>query len=78
MPSNATPDERQLQYADLELIKNHGFSRVHYDHFHCLTRLARVTGGRGEGVLRRLDHRMLRVAPFLKRWYGIVLMSATA
>ena len=78
VPSNATPDERQLQYADLELIKNHGFSRVRYDHFHCLTRLTRVTGGRGEGVLRRLDHRMLRVAPFLKRWYGIVLMSATA
>jgi SAM-dependent methyltransferase len=74
--ANATPDERQLQYADLELIRRHGFSGVHYDHFHCLTRLTRMTGGRGETPLRWLDYGLLRSAPFLKSWYGVVLMTA--
>lgn len=72
----ATPDERQLQYADLEQIRNHGFSKVTYDHFHCLGRLQRFVGGRAETFLRRTDHWLLRAAPFLRSWYGIVLMSA--
>jgi hypothetical protein len=77
VPNNATPDERQLQYADLDLIRRHGFSRVSYDHFHFLTRAARLTGGRGEGGLRWADHQLLRAVPFLKRYYGIVVMSAS-
>jgi 2-polyprenyl-3-methyl-5-hydroxy-6-metoxy-1,4-benzoquinol methylase len=75
---HATPDERQLQYADLERIREHGFSRVSYDHFRCFARLSRLTGERGETPLRWLDHGLLRVAPFLKSWYGVVVMSASA
>lgn len=78
VPQYSTPDERQLQYADLERIREHGFSSVTYDHFHCLTRFERIVGGWAAGSLRRIDHGLLRVAPFLKPWYGIVLMSAAA
>jgi SAM-dependent methyltransferase len=74
---HATPDERQLQYSDLELIRNFGFAQVSYDHFHCLSRLQRLIGRRGESTLRSLDRGLLRLAPFLKSWYGVVLMSAT-
>src|SRR5262249_14383926 len=74
---HATPDERQLRYADLELIRQHGFSQVTYDHFHCLGRLQRFTGERCQTMLRWIDHRLLRLAPFLRSWYGIVVVSAT-
>jgi 2-polyprenyl-3-methyl-5-hydroxy-6-metoxy-1,4-benzoquinol methylase len=77
VPRNATPDERQLTYADFELMKKHGFARVEYHHFHGVGRLRRVLGGRSSGALRRIDHHLQRVAPFLKPFYGIVLVRAT-
>jgi SAM-dependent methyltransferase len=72
----ATPDERQLHYADLELLKQHGFARVEYKHYYCLGRLRRLTGARLTRSLCWLDHHIQRVAPFLKRCYGVLLVTA--
>jgi 2-polyprenyl-3-methyl-5-hydroxy-6-metoxy-1,4-benzoquinol methylase len=76
VPTHATPDERQLTYADFELMKSHGFAEVNYYHFHGLTRLRRVLGGAGERPLRRADHYAQRLLPFLRRFYGIALIRA--
>jgi SAM-dependent methyltransferase len=72
----ATPDERQLHYDDLELMKRHGFARVEYRHFYCLGRLRRLTGGCLDRRLCWLDHYIQRSAPFLKRFYGVLLVAA--
>ena len=76
VPTHATPDERQLRYADFERMNRHGFVGVDYFHFHCLTRLRRVLGARVERPLRRADHYMQRFLPFLRRFYGITLVRA--
>jgi 2-polyprenyl-3-methyl-5-hydroxy-6-metoxy-1,4-benzoquinol methylase len=76
VPRHATPDERQLQYTDLELMKQYGFSRIDYFHFHLFGRLKRVLGYWSEQPLRRLDSAAQRVAPFLKPLYGIVIVRA--
>jgi len=77
VPTHATPDERQLAYADFERLKRHGFGCVDYFHFHCLTRLRRVLGGRVERPLRWMDHHAQRLMPFLKPTYGIILVRAS-
>jgi 2-polyprenyl-3-methyl-5-hydroxy-6-metoxy-1,4-benzoquinol methylase len=73
---DATPDERQLYYSDFELMKRHGFSSVDYVHFYNLERLQRVLGGRSARMLRRVDYYAQRLLPFLKRYYGILLVVA--
>lgn len=75
--TNATPDERQLQYADFNLMRSYGFARLEYDHFHFLARLNRGIGAWGGPALRRTDHYLLRAFPFLRRLYGAVLVTAT-
>jgi SAM-dependent methyltransferase len=75
VPCDATPDERQLLYRDFEPLRQH-FSSVRLEHFYCLERLHRLTGGRGRRLLRWVDHRVQRVLPFLRRYYGLLLVTA--
>lgn len=77
VPTNATPDERQLEYADFELMKKHGFDKVEYHHFHGLARLRRVFGDWASTPLNTVDHYLQRVFPFLKPLYGILVVRAT-
>jgi ubiquinone/menaquinone biosynthesis C-methylase UbiE len=72
---HATPDERQLYYSDLEPLKRH-FSRLEVHHFYCLERLKRVMGGWVSPSLSWVDHYAQRLAPFLRRYYGVVLVVA--
>jgi SAM-dependent methyltransferase len=76
VPRHATPDERQLTYADLELLKRHGFRRVEYHHFYCFARLKRILGEWSARPLRWIDHYAQRWLPPLKPFYGIVLVVA--
>ena len=73
--TNATKDERQLVYKDLEPLRAH-FSSVQILHFYCLERLHRVVGRRLRKPLRWLDHYAQRLFPFLQRYYGEVLVIA--
>jgi SAM-dependent methyltransferase len=75
VPRHATPDERQLLYADFELMKQHGFRDVQYDHFYCLARLQRVIGKSASIPLRWLDHYAQRLLPAMRTCYGIVLVT---
>lgn len=75
VPYCRTEGERQLTYADLEPL-NERFQSVELLHFYCLERLHRVVGHRAARALRRLDHHLLRWLPFLRRFYGEVLMIA--
>ena len=71
----ATPDERQLRYGDFDGLR-HYFSRIEFQHFYCLERLQRVFGHRMRRSLRYLDYGMQRLFPFLKTYYGTVLVVA--
>jgi SAM-dependent methyltransferase len=71
----ATSDERQLCYSDFEPL-HHYFGSVELDYFHLLERLHRVTGGAGRPPLRWLDHYAQRLLPFLRRYYGRVIVTA--
>lgn len=72
----ATPDERQLLYEDFDPLKKY-FARVEFQHFYNLERLHRFFGRFGWRTLRRLDYRMDRALPFLRRYYGQVMVIAT-
>ena len=73
---DATPDERQLVDRDFEPLRQY-FSKIQANHFYCLERLHRVLGPSVRGPLRWLDHHTQRLAPFLRRYYGCVLLTAS-
>jgi 2-polyprenyl-3-methyl-5-hydroxy-6-metoxy-1,4-benzoquinol methylase len=73
--SHATPDERQLRYEDFELMRRY-FSHIEFQHFYCLERLTRVFGRRVKRSLRRLDHGLQQLCPFLQPCYGKILVIA--
>ena len=72
---HATPDERQLFYKDFEPLRAY-FPTLEFRHFYCLERLRRVFGGWLSRPLRVADHYALRLLPFLRRYYGTVLVVA--
>jgi SAM-dependent methyltransferase len=76
VPRHATPDERQLLYADFELMKQHGFRDVRYEHFHFFSRLQRLIGRPAAAPLRWIDHYAQRLIPLLKPCYGILVVTA--
>jgi 2-polyprenyl-3-methyl-5-hydroxy-6-metoxy-1,4-benzoquinol methylase len=73
--THATPDERQLTYKDFEGLEKH-FASVELHHFHGLTRLNRLLGNTGKKFFRWLDTRAQEMFPFLRPYYGIVLVVA--
>ena len=73
--SHATEGERQLVYQDLEPLRRH-FSSVEMVHFYCSERLHRLLGERVCKPLRWLDYHAQRLFPFLRRYYGQVLVIA--
>jgi ubiquinone/menaquinone biosynthesis C-methylase UbiE len=73
--SHATPDERQLFYSDFEPLRRY-FTTVEFHHFYCLERLTRVLGDKVNKPCRWLDYHAQRVLPFLRHYYGIVLVIA--
>ncbi len=73
--SFATEGERQLVYQDLEPLRAH-FSSIEILHFYCLERLHRFLGQRVGKPLRWLDYHALRLFPFLRRYYGKLLVIA--
>ena len=72
---NATEDERQLTYQDLKPMQAH-FSSLQILHFYCLERLHRIMGPNVRPRLRWLDAHVQRLLPFLRRYYGEVLIIA--
>jgi SAM-dependent methyltransferase len=76
VPTHATPDERQLRYADFERMRQHGFRSVEYRHFYCLGRLKRLLGAWSDRPLRVVDHYTQRALPLLRPCYGVVLVIA--
>lgn len=76
LPADATPDERQLRYAEIRQLQNHGFRAVRFQHFYCTERLHRVLGEWSHRPLRCADHYAQRLFPFLRRFYGAVLVVA--
>jgi SAM-dependent methyltransferase len=75
VPCDATPDERQLRYRDFEPLHRH-FTKIEYAHYYCLERLHRLLGGRCRRPLRWLDYHAQRLLPFLRRYYGALLVIA--
>jgi 2-polyprenyl-3-methyl-5-hydroxy-6-metoxy-1,4-benzoquinol methylase len=73
--TDATPDERQLTYEDLEPLGRY-FSSVEIHHHYCLERIHRLVGDRLRAPLRWIDNQALRALPFLRRYYGLVLVIA--
>ncbi len=71
----ATPDERQLEYSELERVRQFGFN-VTFRHFRFIERLHRVFGDRRRQALRRLDYHLDKYFPFLRPMYGILLVNA--
>lgn len=73
---DATPDERQLVNQDLEPLRQH-FSHIQTTHFYCLERIHRVLGPSVRDPLRWIDHHTQRLLPFLRRYFGTVLLTAS-
>lgn len=71
----ATPDERQLEYSELERVRQFGFN-VTFQHFRFIERLHRVIGDQRRRTLRRLDYYIEKHLPFLRPLYGILLVTA--
>ena len=71
----ATENERQLRYQDLEPLRRRLGPLVLY-HFLFLERLYRLLGQGARVPLRRFDHYALRALPFLRPFYGEVLILA--
>jgi ubiquinone/menaquinone biosynthesis C-methylase UbiE len=74
-PTHATPDERQLTYADFSPMRER-FRSVEFHHFYNLERLTRILGSRSMLPLRWVDHHAQRVLPFIKSAYGLCLVIA--
>jgi 2-polyprenyl-3-methyl-5-hydroxy-6-metoxy-1,4-benzoquinol methylase len=70
----ATPDERQLEYRELERVKQFGFGNVSFQHYRFMERLHRIIGDRRRKFLRRIDYHIERHFPFLRPMYGILLV----
>jgi len=70
-----TPDERQLEYRELERVRQYGFN-VTFRHFRFIERLHRVLGDQRRLTLRRLDYHLEKFFPFLRPLYGILLVTA--
>jgi len=75
VPTHATPDERQLRYADFEPLRKY-FPRLEFHHFYGIERCKRVLGGWFDRPVRRIDHYAQRFLPWLRRFYGITLVVA--
>jgi SAM-dependent methyltransferase len=71
----ATEDEIQLVYGHLQPLRSY-FASVEIFHFYCLERLYRILGNRVRKPLRWFDHQAQRFLPFLRRFYGQVLVIA--
>jgi SAM-dependent methyltransferase len=71
----ATDDERQLTSLDFAFLSK-DFQSVKMRHFYCLERLHRVFGQRMGSAFRMLDHYALRLCPFLRSYYGLVVVTA--
>ncbi|MDB5332043.1 MAG: Methyltransferase type 11 [Phycisphaerales bacterium] len=76
LSADATPDERQLRYAEIQQIQNYGFRSVRFQHFYCGERLHRLLGEWSRPALRWADHHAQRLFPFLRPLYGTVLVIA--
>ena len=72
----ATPDERQLQDPELRRIEQFGFTDVTFSYSLFLERFYRIMGERHQRSLRLVDDRIERMFPFLRPFYGNVLVSA--
>jgi SAM-dependent methyltransferase len=71
----ATEHECQLRYRDFDPLSRH-FSSVEFLHFSWLGRLNRLTRGWGTRQLLRVDHYAQRAIPFLRRYYGRLVVIA--
>jgi 2-polyprenyl-3-methyl-5-hydroxy-6-metoxy-1,4-benzoquinol methylase len=76
LPADATPGERQLRYPELQQLQSHGFRAVRFQHFYCTERLHRVLGNWSQRPLRCADHYAQHLFPFLRQFYGAVLVIA--
>jgi SAM-dependent methyltransferase len=72
----ATPDERQLEYRELERVRDFGFCDVTFRHFRFIERLHRIIGDHRRHTLRRLDYHLEKCFPFLRPLYGVLLVGA--
>ena len=72
----ATPDERQLEYRELERVRDYGFRQVTFRHFRFIERLHRLLGDHRRNTLRVLDYHLEKCFPFLRPMYGILLVMA--
>jgi 2-polyprenyl-3-methyl-5-hydroxy-6-metoxy-1,4-benzoquinol methylase len=72
----ATADERQLEYHELERVREFGFADLSFRHFRFVERLHRVMGESRRRALRRIDYHIERYFPFLRPLYGILLVAA--
>ncbi|HZL36085.1 MAG TPA: GNAT family N-acetyltransferase [Tepidisphaeraceae bacterium] len=75
IPCYATPDERQLTYHDFEPLRR-SFSGIEFLHFDFVGRLRRFAGLRQVRAFRRIDYGLERALPFLRRYYGTVVVFA--
>jgi 2-polyprenyl-3-methyl-5-hydroxy-6-metoxy-1,4-benzoquinol methylase len=71
----ATPDERQLEYRELERVRQYGFD-VTFRHFRFMERLHRIIGDQRRQALRRMDYHIEKYFPFLRPMYGTLLVTA--
>ena len=74
---DVTEDERQLTDADLELMRPH-FDSLELRYYHGLRRLHRVMGSWSVRGLTWADQNLQRIAPLVRRYYGMVLVIARA
>ena len=72
----ATADERQLEYHELERVRDYGFPEVTFQHFRFIERLHRLLGNHCRTALRRLDYHLEKCFPSLRPMYGILLVMA--
>ena len=69
-PEEPTEDEHPLTPEDFRLIRSL-FGRVEVDHYEMLSRVhSMVNSHKVNKALHRLDHGILKVMPFLKRFYS--------
>lgn len=69
-PEEPTEDEHPLRPEDFALIRSL-FAEVEVDHFEMLSRVhSMVDSYRVNAALHRIDHRLKRLLPFLRRFYS--------
>jgi ubiquinone/menaquinone biosynthesis C-methylase UbiE len=72
---DATHDERQLFDKDFEPLKKY-FSCVEYHYSYCTDRMGFALGSGVSRYLRWADYHLQRLFPFVRRYYGKVLVIA--